>query len=271
MRQGIRLDQELKLQRNDEMVNVYVAGLAQYNANKKVTKVFGLFQDITRRKQVESVLRDSQEKLSQALNIAKLSYWELDQHTLTLFLNDHFYSILGTNVEREGGYTMPAAKFIEKFVHPDDISLVNNELEKLAATNNPAYSQEIEFRFIKLTGEKGVILGNFRIEREHGKNSKAIGTIQDISDRKQAEEAIRQAAQENSRLVTAINSAAIGVTISDATQPDNPLIFINPAFTSLSGYRAEDALGKNCRFCRGLRLIRIRLPKFEMLLMRNVQ
>ena len=251
MRQGIRLDQELKLQRNDETVNVYVAGLAQYDSNRKVTKVFGLFQDITRRKHVESILRDSQEKLSQALNIAKLSYWELDPQTLTLSLSDQFYSIFGTNAEREGGYTMSAAKFLEKFVHPDDISLVNGELERLAVVDNPNYSQEIEFRYLKPSGEEGIVLGNFRIEQEAGKRSKVIGTIQDISDRKQAEEALRQAAQENSRLVTAINSAAIGVTISDATQPDNPLIFVNPAFTALTGYRAEDVLGKNCRFLQG--------------------
>lgn len=251
LRQGIRLDQELKLQRNDEVVNVYIAGLAQYDTNRKVTKVFGLFQDITRRKHVESVLRDSQEKLSQALHIAKLSYWELDPRTLTLSLNDQFYSILGTNAEREGGYTMSAAKFMEKFVHPDDISLINSELEELTTGDNPNYSQEIEYRFLKSNGDEGIVLGNFRIEQEPGKSSKVIGTIQDITDRKQTEEALQQVAQENSRLVTAINSAAIGVTISDATQADNPLIFINPAFTSLTGYRSEDVLGKNCRFLQG--------------------
>ncbi|MCB0165862.1 MAG: PAS domain-containing protein [Anaerolineae bacterium] len=251
MRQGIRVDQELKIQRNDEIIDVYVAGLAQYNTHKKVTKIFGLFQDITRRKHVEGVLRDSQEKLSQALNIAKLSYWELDLQTFMLFLNDQFYHIFGTNAEREGGYRMSAAQFMEKFIHPNDISLVNGELEKLAAVNDPTYFHEIEYRFIKPSGEEGIVLGNFRTEQENGKSSKVIGTIQDITDRKRAEVALRQAAQENSRLVTAINSAAIGVTISDTTQPDNPLIFVNPAFTSLTGYRADDVLGKNCRFLQG--------------------
>lgn len=45
-----------------------------------------------------------------------------------------------------------------------------------------------------------------------------------------------------------VNSTDIGVTLADVNQPDNPLVFVNDAFCTLTGYTKEEVLGKNCRF-----------------------
>lgn len=39
-----------------------------------------------------------------------------------------------------------------------------------------------------------------------------------------------------------------GISISDLSLPDNPLIFINPAFERMTGYLIEEVVGKNCRY-----------------------
>ncbi|MEZ5339003.1 MAG: ATP-binding protein [bacterium] len=44
-----------------------------------------------------------------------------------------------------------------------------------------------------------------------------------------------------------------GITVSDPTQPDNPLVYVNSAFCKLTGYSAADVLGRNCRFLQGER------------------
>lgn len=49
----------------------------------------------------------------------------------------------------------------------------------------------------------------------------------------------------------ALNACVNGVTIVDITQASQPLIFVNPAFERLSGYSAEEVLGRNCRFLQG--------------------
>ena len=49
-------------------------------------------------------------------------------------------------------------------------------------------------------------------------------------------------------LERAVESARNGVIITDANQPDNPIIYANPAFERISGYSAEEVLGRNCRF-----------------------
>lgn len=49
----------------------------------------------------------------------------------------------------------------------------------------------------------------------------------------------------------AVESSLEGILISDANQPDFPLIYINDRFTELTGYTKEDAIGKNSRFLQG--------------------
>lgn len=49
----------------------------------------------------------------------------------------------------------------------------------------------------------------------------------------------------------AIESARDGVSISDAINPENPLVYVNPAFEKMTGYHADEILGTNCRFLQG--------------------
>jgi PAS domain S-box-containing protein len=49
----------------------------------------------------------------------------------------------------------------------------------------------------------------------------------------------------------AIASSSNGIIITDAGQPDNPISYVNPAFERLTGYSAEEVIGKNCRFLQG--------------------
>jgi PAS domain S-box-containing protein len=49
----------------------------------------------------------------------------------------------------------------------------------------------------------------------------------------------------------AIEEAAVGVTITDYTQPDNPLIYGNDRFEEVTGYGPEEYVGRNCRFLQG--------------------
>ncbi|MBD2096358.1 PAS domain-containing protein [Trichocoleus sp. FACHB-591] len=63
----------------------------------------------------------------------------------------------------------------------------------------------------------------------------------------------RLSAQElaNSPLARAFCSASDGILLSDPNQPDNPIIYSNPAFSKLTGYQPEEAMGRNCRFLQG--------------------
>jgi PAS domain S-box-containing protein len=49
----------------------------------------------------------------------------------------------------------------------------------------------------------------------------------------------------------AVVAAGLSFTISDPRLPDNPLVFVNPAFERTTGYSAQEVLGRNCRFLQG--------------------
>ncbi len=49
----------------------------------------------------------------------------------------------------------------------------------------------------------------------------------------------------------AITSASDGIIITDPHQPDNPVIYANPAITRITGFSNEEIVGRNCRFLQG--------------------
>lgn len=60
-----------------------------------------------------------------------------------------------------------------------------------------------------------------------------------------------QAAARALGLEAGLASLSKCVVLSDAREPDRPIVFVNAAFTTLTGYSAKDALGRNCRFLQG--------------------
>ena len=62
----------------------------------------------------------------------------------------------------------------------------------------------------------------------------------------------RETSEEQMRLLErGIQSSSDGMVMVDARDPQMPLVFVNEAFTKLSGYSQEEALGQNCRFLQG--------------------
>ncbi|MFC3478222.1 PAS domain-containing protein [Halobacterium litoreum] len=51
----------------------------------------------------------------------------------------------------------------------------------------------------------------------------------------------------------AMDETPIGITITDAAQPDNPIVYANDGFVETTGYSQSDVLGRNCRFLQGER------------------
>ncbi|HEX7170593.1 MAG TPA: PAS domain-containing protein, partial [Rubrobacter sp.] len=52
-------------------------------------------------------------------------------------------------------------------------------------------------------------------------------------------------------LERAVTASTNSIVITDPNLPDDPLVYVNPAFEETTGYAAEEALGRNCRFLQG--------------------
>jgi diguanylate cyclase (GGDEF)-like protein/PAS domain S-box-containing protein len=76
-------------------------------------------------------------------------------------------------------------------------------------------------------------------------------SIRHVIDRCQTLKRLHQTLQDNARLALAIQHVKTGVIITAANVPDNPVIYVNPAFTAMTGYTPADILGENCRILQG--------------------
>jgi len=81
-------------------------------------------------------------------------------------------------------------------------------------------------------------------EDRQNKPQGAIAILQDISERRRRDLEMRM-------LTQAVDVSVNAVVITDNKQPDQPIIYVNPAFVQLTGYSREEVIGKNCRFLLG--------------------
>ncbi|NHF59629.1 PAS domain S-box protein [Flavobacteriaceae bacterium TP-CH-4] len=99
--------------------------------------------------------------------------------------------------------------------------------------------KEVQIREYTMQGEKGKIVYEARTVRLN--NHRLLTLVRDITQNK----AIQDVLHIRNR---ALDAAGNGILIADAQQPDLPIIYSNPAFTHMTGYRSSEALGRNCRF-----------------------
>ncbi|WP_305585381.1 PAS domain-containing protein [Fictibacillus sp. WQ 8-8] len=66
-------------------------------------------------------------------------------------------------------------------------------------------------------------------------------------------------------LERALDFTRAGITITDPSLTDNPIVYVNDGFLSMSGYTHEEVIGKNCRFLQGDETDRSKVKLLRML------
>ncbi|MFB6092472.1 MAG: PAS domain S-box protein [Haloquadratum sp.] len=79
---------------------------------------------------------------------------------------------------------------------------------------------------------------------EVGGDALALARVTDATERIERE-------RELERRTRAMEEAPIGISISDPSREDNPLVYVNEGFQELTGYRDDEVVGRNCRFLQG--------------------
>ncbi|SNR35079.1 PAS domain S-box protein [Lutibacter flavus] len=233
---GKSLQHQVRIKRKDGGIRWIDAKMKPTLDSKGVMVLLdGIVTDITERKIAENQLRESQTLLKDALKISKLCAWEYDIELDKFTFNDQFYGLFKTTAEIEGGYTMSSKRYAERFLHPDDVQVVSEEIKKIIETEDPNYFSELYHRIICIDGDERIMNVNVRVEKDkEGKSIRSIGVSQDITEQKRSEKKLR---------VSEKKYRAIFENVKDVffqTDLNWKIIDISPSIESLSGYSREE-------------------------------
>ena len=164
-------------------------GQAMWNEQGEVRRMSGSCQDITDRKHAEEKLRLSEQRQELALSGANLGLWDWDVSSGKAVFDARWCSMLGYAVDE----LEPQVNTWLSLLHPEDVPTIQAILESHLKNETPDY--DVEFRVRHKAGRWVWILARGRVvERDHaGAPLRMAGTHMDITDRKQTEDAIREA------------------------------------------------------------------------------
>ena len=155
--------------------------------------------------------------------------WDYDLVTGTIWRNDNFVSLFG--------YPRDAPPDLDEWatrLHPDDRDRVITAVE--AALASDVRSWHDTFRYRRTDGSYAIVEDRCEIQRDAaGRPVRLIGAMHDVTERDEANALLRLQS-------AALDAAANGIVITDRA---GTIVWTNRGFTALTGYSAEEAVGRN--------------------------
>lgn len=149
----------------------------------------GTWHDMTKRKQMEKTLRESEARLAEAQRIAHIGHWERNLLTNELQWSDETFRLFGLSPEQ----THISFETFNNAIHTSDRDCVQQAITQAIEHNKPYQS---EFRILKTDGSLRYIqaIGQVILDSS-GKPHRFVGTMQDISEYQQTQIQLQQALQ----------------------------------------------------------------------------
>ncbi len=172
---------------------------------------------------------DSEARLAEAQRMASIGSWEWEIDSGKMLLSDQIYRIL--NIAQDT--RVLTYRSLMQRVHPEDLELVEHQHSKVINEQLPFFSIEHRIimpdKSIRYVCQQGEL-----IEEPDGSIKRMAGTLQDISERHQAEEEMK-------KLSMAVEQTADSIMITDV---HGVIEYVNPAFEETTGYTKSEILGK---------------------------
>lgn len=170
-------------------------------------------------------------KLARAQRIAKIGSWEVDTLTGESFFSNELYEVIG----RDPSLGPINVRDFALFVDPQDRARFKSMSRRIAEAGTPV---DDEFRITTVDGEHRWLHGvSEAVFDEHGTVSRVLGTLQDVTERKTSERAIRR---------TDLRYRSLWETTTDVVvilDESNRIQFANPAVSVVFGHVPETLIG----------------------------
>jgi PAS domain S-box-containing protein len=194
-------------------------------------------EDISARKQAEEALVQSEERFRLMADHAPVMIWMSGTDKLCTWFNKPWLAFVGRPMGQELGYGW------SENAHPEDL---DRSLRTYTAAFDARQPFTMEYRLKQHDGEYRWVLDyGIPVHSASGEFTGYIGSCIDITERKRAEEALRQREAESRRLLDYHQSVMANMGEGLYTTDTQGLVtYINPAAETLFGWKSADLLGR---------------------------
>ncbi|MGD1941616.1 MAG: PAS domain-containing protein [Leptolyngbyaceae cyanobacterium] len=227
--------------------------IPDFDRHDRVQGYHALIVDISTDKQAETALRRSQANLAKAQELAHIGSWEFDLATQTPLCSAEMLRLFGLNPNAPA----PELSHLAQFFAPETWAQVKQTLQWAIATGDP---QPVAGQIMRPTGERRYLEGTSEaIKNAQGDVVKLMGTVMDVTDRKQRQDQLRL-------LESVVLHANDAVLVTEADLVDLPgprIVYANPAFTAMTGYTSAEIVGQTPRILQGPKTDRASLDRIR--------
>ena len=199
---------------------------------KQGKQIISLCRDITERRQAEEALRASEERFRVTFEEAPVG--------MAICVDDGVIAKANRALSRMSGYTQEEliGTHARDLTHPEDRELSGPSVKKLLGGEIPSFT--LEKRYLRKDGEPfWAQATTAAVQGPDGKVAFALGIVEDITERKRAEEALRQSER---RFRNYFEQGLIGMAV---TSVDKRWLEVNDRLCEILGYRREELTATN--------------------------
>lgn len=199
-------------------------GQAAFDARGRAVRISGMAADITLHREAEEALRQSEEHLRLAIDAAELGTWEFDFATEELRWSDRQLALMGTTASTFGG---TPNDFYQR-VHPDDRDRMHRAVER---SHREGMDFREEFRVVRPDGSIRWMAALGRSLRgTDGAVQRMVGITVDITQRKEAEAALRESGARFREIAENIDQAFYVYSVVEQRR-----LYVSPYFEKIWG------------------------------------
>lgn len=225
-----RIEHRIVRQDTGDVRYIRAHGDLKLDPSGNTVKLYGAAQDITEAKIAERTLLQSEKRLREAEKIAKLGDWSWQVGSDRVEWSKQVYDIFKAPRKK------PSYAFARSFVHPDDLRKWERTVQRAVANQEPF---QIDYRAIR-SDEATIWVHNETqtVFDAKGNFTGFRGTVQDITERKQTELALKES-EKRYRAVVDSQSEVISRVKTDGT-----FTFVNDAYCRFFGKSESDLIGE---------------------------